>query len=169
MICDLNSGSYGGLLFGIVSSFSHSERDSTKPGQLQLLTAAHLLRRLLALVPPARTHLTSFHGVFAPNATLRPQVMLPPPKEPPQPLRPPPRDDGGSPTPPRRPRLDWATLQRRTFGIDVWTCACGGKRQVLAVITSRRTAEQLLENLGLHLPSPPRPSAQGPPQLALAV
>jgi hypothetical protein len=31
------------------------------------LTAAALVKRLLALVPPARRHLTRFHGVFGPN------------------------------------------------------------------------------------------------------
>ena len=31
------------------------------------LTAEALVRRLLALLPPARLHLTSFHGVLAPN------------------------------------------------------------------------------------------------------
>ena len=72
-------------------------------------------------------------------------------------------------TAPKRPRLDWATLQRRTFGVDVWTCRCGGKRKVLAIVTSRRTAEELLRNLGLLEPRPPPPVAQGPPQLELAM
>src|SRR5687767_3542942 len=34
-----NSWGYGGFGFGIVGSFSHSEVDSTKPGQLQTLAA----------------------------------------------------------------------------------------------------------------------------------
>ena len=68
----------------------------------------------------------------------------------------------------KRPRLDWATLHARTFGVDVWTCRCGGKRNVMAIVTSRRTAEELLRNLGL-LPSQPPPvsRAQAPPQLEL--
>jgi len=33
-----------------------------------------LIAKLAALVPPPRAHLTRFHGVFAPNATLRAQL-----------------------------------------------------------------------------------------------
>ena len=43
-----------------------------KKGVTFTLTAEALVRRLLALLPPARLHLTSFHGVLAPNASLRP-------------------------------------------------------------------------------------------------
>ncbi|MCC7441621.1 MAG: hypothetical protein IT285_08310 [Bdellovibrionales bacterium] len=70
---------------------------------------------------------------------------------------------------PKRPRLDWAMLQHRTFGTDVWACHCGGRRKVLGIITSPRTAEEVLGNMGL-LDRPPRaPPAQAPPQLALAL
>lgn len=73
---------------------------------------------------------------------------------------------------PRRAHLDFATLLKRTFGIDIWTCACGGKRRVLAIITTRRLAAQRLAELGLaqaHPQNPPKPMAQAPPQLALGV
>ena len=65
----------------------------------------------------------------------------------------------------KRPTLDWAALHAKTWGVDVWTCRCGGKRKVMAVVTSRRTAEELLGNLGL-MPPPfaPLPLAQAPPQ-----
>jgi hypothetical protein len=69
----------------------------------------------------------------------------------------------------KRPRLAWATLQAHTWGIDVWKCSCGGKRKVLAVVTRRRTAEEMLRNLGLLQPRPPLPAAQSPPQIELAV
>ena len=48
-----------------------------KKGVAFTLTAEALVRRLLALVPPARLHLTSFHGVYAPHAALRPLVTQP--------------------------------------------------------------------------------------------
>ncbi len=71
----------------------------------------------------------------------------------------------------RRAHLDFATLLKRTFGIDIWTCECGGKRRVLAIITTRRLAAQRLLELGIQQPQsrPPKPMAQAPPQLALAV
>ena len=77
------------------------------------------MKRLVALVPPRGLHLTCFHGVFAPNASLRTEVMLPSPSPKPAP--------GATPAArPKRVRLDWATALQRTFGIDVWTCHCGG-------------------------------------------
>lgn len=72
---------------------------------------------------------------------------------------------------PKRPRVDSATLQRKTFGDDVRVCPCGARRRVLAVVTRQSTAEEVLWNMGLgHLCArPPRPRAQGPPQLPLAL
>jgi hypothetical protein len=141
----------------------------TKRGPVLVLTAAQLVKRLLALVPPRGRHLTSFHGVFAPNARLRATVMQPRPAAPtPTALTPRPPTAPKQATP-RPPRLDWATLQQRTFGVNVWTCRCGGKRKVLAVITSRRTAEEVLRNMGLLEPRLPSAQAQAPPQLSFAL
>jgi hypothetical protein len=124
---------------------------------------------LSAVQPPPKTvtmkdtrrgghkHLTTFHGVYAPNARLRPLVMrggggahdaLPP--------SPQPELLGDTPAPPLRPpRLAWATLQARTFGTDVWTCPCGGRRRVLALVSSPYTAQEVLQRLGLLDPRPP--------------
>jgi hypothetical protein len=40
-----------------------------------LLTPLELLERLARFVPPPRVHRHRYHGVLAPNATLRPQVV----------------------------------------------------------------------------------------------
>jgi hypothetical protein len=49
-------------------------------------------------------------------------------------------------------------------------CHCGGKRKVLALVTSRRTAEEILQNMGILPRVPHRPAkSQAPPQLALAL
>ncbi|MGQ0507508.1 MAG: hypothetical protein ACT4TC_19575, partial [Myxococcaceae bacterium] len=47
---------------------SRANAGRTKRGPVLILTAAALVKRLLAVVPPSGTHLTCFHGVFAPNA-----------------------------------------------------------------------------------------------------
>ena len=137
----------------------------TRKGQVLVFTAEQLVKRLIALLPPAKVHLTRFHGVFAPNARLRSRVMRRP-----QELVPEPTSAVEQRARKReRPRLDWASLQRRTFEADVWACPCGGRRRVLAVVTSRRTAEEVLGNLGL-LPRPlPLPASQSPPQQQLAL
>lgn len=69
----------------------------------------------------------------------------------------------------KRPRVDWAALQRHTFGCDVWQCPCGGRRRVVAVVTNAATAEALLRNLGLWQKREPPPAAQGPPQRELVL
>ncbi len=139
----------------------------TKKGVTLVLTAAQLVKRLLALVPPARLHLTSFHGALASHSKRRATVMQKAPsggKEP--------SPEGSAPPQarrPRRPTLDFATLLKRTFGVDLWTCRCGGTRKVLAVVTSAREAERMLSELGLLPARPPPPAAQSPPQLGLAL
>lgn len=143
----------------------------TKRGPTLVLTAQQLVKRLVALLPAKGRHLTCFHGVFAPNAALR-SVVTPSPTQQehlPAKLKTSGSHKSDGPERPRFPRLDWATLQQRTFGVDVWTCRCGGRRKVLAVITSRRMAQEQLRNLGLLEPRPPPPAAQGPPQLALTL
>jgi hypothetical protein len=66
------------------------------------------------------------------------------------------------------PRIDWAALQQRTFGDDVFRCACG-RRKVVAIVTHRRTAEEVLANLGLLPHRTPLPPAQATPQLSLGL
>jgi hypothetical protein len=131
----------------------------TKKGVTLVLTAEQLVKRLIALIVPKGLHLTNFHGVFAPAAAARSSVA-------PRPV---------APSAPRlathkgkkRPRVDWATLLHRTFACDVWKCSCGGQRRVVALVTSPRTAERMLESMGLLHPRPPLPEARGPPQQKL--
>lgn len=138
-----------------------------KKGSPFTVTAAALVRRLLALLPPPRLHLTSFHGVYAPHAALRP-VVTHPPAPPPEPHQL--AFAGLLPAPKQRPRLDWATLHQRTFGTDVLRCPCGGRRSIRALHPTRRAAEERLAVLGIHLPPrrpPPSHLAAAPPQMHL--
>lgn len=141
---------------------------SPKKGVAFTLTAEALVKRLVALTPPPNRHLTSFHGVYAPNARLRPLVLTPralaPQSSPPS--SPPPRHQTA---PPPRPRLDWAALHQRTFGNDVLQCPCGGRRTVRRVHLTRKAAEARLAELGVALPSRLLPPPTAPPQLVLDV
>jgi hypothetical protein len=48
------------------------------------------------------------------------------------------------------PRIEWAKLHRRTFGLEVLRCAhCGGRLRPLAAFTDKATASKILEHLGL--------------------
>ena len=145
-------------------------RYATRRGAALTMTAEQLVRRLLALVPPPKLHLTAWHGAYAPNARLRPVVMRAPPAPPPSPSPPTASasaSEGFEQRVPRRPRIDWATLHARTFGIDVKRCACGGRLKVHSVVSTASTAEEVLKNLGLWQPRVLLPPSRGPPQLEL--
>ena len=51
------------------------KRPAPDGSQVLVLSGVELLRRLAALLPAPDFHLTRFHGVFAPNARLRPLVV----------------------------------------------------------------------------------------------
>jgi hypothetical protein len=144
-----------------------------KRGDILVLSAEQLVKRLVSLVPPAKFHLTSFHGVLASHAKLRHAIVQKPQQltKGPQLPSPLPTAEPCVPSTPRRPRIDWATLHARTWQVDVWACPCGGRRTVRAVITNPRTAEEILRNLG-RLPKATSPPTKAPPperQLALAI
>jgi hypothetical protein len=133
-----------------------------------VVTPVQLLKRLVAVMAKPRIHLTRFFGVFGSAASARAQVVpgrqvtAPPPATPASVAAQLPLDLAPIPLPP--PRLDWAALLRRTWGFDVFDCPCGGRRRVLAFVTSPEVA-----NLILGPPSPrPRLQPTGPPQLSFA-
>ena len=136
-----------------------------KRGVTFTLTATDLVRRLVALAPPAKSHLTSFHGSYAPHAKLRHLVTAAPVSTP----SPAPKQPRAKSTKPKRPRLDWASLHQHTFGTGVLLCPCGGRRTIKALFSTHKAAEERLVALGLRPPSRLLPSATAPPQLTLAV
>jgi len=123
------------------------------------------VRRLVALLPPAKLHLTSFHGVYAPNASLRPLVTRKPEVEAPAATGP----RAVVPKKKTKRRLDWATLHQRTFGTDVLRCPCGGRVMPSAVSLSSTALGLECRARMVRLPSRVLPPATAPPQLAFAV
>jgi hypothetical protein len=59
-------------------------------------------------------------------------------------------------------RIDWATLLKRTYDIDVLACRCGGRLRIAALATDRERAREILECLGLPSAPPPLPRARSP-------
>jgi hypothetical protein len=134
-------------------------------------TPPAFLRRLATLVPPARRHVIRYLGVFAPGAASRKQLAM---------LLPPPESPSSSPSSTKkkekavkaeapeplllRPRrFSWASLLKRTFGTDVLTCPCGGRRKVLAFVPEPRAAQEALRRIGLPSSSPPIAKARFAP------
>jgi len=92
-----------------------------RDGTTHLVTSRlEFMQRLAALVPGPRLHLIRFHGVLAPNAELRAQVV---PQEPEPPAQAAPPAECEATCAHHRPvRLSWAKLLKRVFEIDMAHC-----------------------------------------------
>ena len=127
------------------------------------------------MVPYPRTHLLTYHGVLAPAASLRDQIIPDPSEEGARSnygdattdqsrasaLRH--RQRGGT----RRRRTIWALLLLRVFAIDVLACSCGGRAVPLKFITKPSVIHKILDHLGLPTKPPFIAPARAPPQSAL--
>ena len=92
------------------------------------MSPLEFMQRLGALVPRPRLHLIRFHGVLAPNARLRPEVIPSVPVN----ANTPSADHGDAPPPSASARLSWARLLKRVFDIDLEQCPhCGGTLKII--------------------------------------
>ncbi len=138
----------GKRMHGIGGRNDSTHRRPLPDGTTHLLfTGLELLRRVASLVPPPRTNLTRFHGVFAPGAKLRPFLVPQAGEKASVALEAATRKE---PRRGRTPRVDQAELLRRTFAVEVFACMnCGGRRRVLAYVKAGRGVRAILEHLGL--------------------
>jgi len=64
------------------------------------------------------------------------------------------------------PRVEWATLLRRSFDVDAFSCArCGGRLRVLGEVTDPAMVRRILESLGLPTEAPVAARARDPTEL----
>jgi hypothetical protein len=121
-----------------------------------VMTPLEFLQRLAALVPRPRLHLIRFHGVLAPNATLRSQIVHGAANSETDIAN---RNDD-LPAASLRARMNWAQLLKRVFAIDLTTCPqCGGPLTILAAIEDPAVIVKILTHLGLPTRAPPRAPA----------
>ncbi len=60
-------------------------------------------------------------------------------------------------------RVDWASLLRRSFSVDVLECPkCHGRLRVVAVITEREPVRRILSHLDMPTEAPPPSRARDP-------
>lgn len=124
-----------------------------------VMSPLEFMQRLAALVPRPRLHLIRFHGVLAPNARLRAQVVAQ--AVPPADQAVPPTECEGSGTPHRPTRPGWARLLKRVFDLDLEHCPnCGGTLSIIAAILEPAPIEKILTHLGLQARAPPRSPAR---------
>jgi len=107
-------------------------------------------------VPRPRLHLIRFHGVLAPNAKLRSQIVSTAPLEPPSEA-----PTAEAPAQKKTPRVSWARLLKRVFDLDIERCAnCGAALKIIAAIEDPPVIDKILSHLGLPTRAPPRSPAQ---------
>ena len=137
-----------------------------------------LIARICAMVPPPWFNMIRFHGVLAPNAKLREQVVASarpyvPPQENavPNPLQLPlfgkefdePEADVG-----HKRRKPWAWLLRHVFAIDVSVCPkCGGRMKWRQVALTADAIREGLSRAGLAARGPPKQNRAPFGQLSL--
>ena len=64
------------------------------------------------------------------------------------------------------PRVDWASLLRPTFDVDVLRCAsCGGRLRVLEEVSEPAAVRLVLDRLGLPTAAPAAARARDPTEL----
>ena len=130
------------------------------------MSPTQFLGRIAALIPPPRSHLVRYHGVFAPHSRHRARIVPDHSKRPSPTPTAPPATTSPHTSPPSRSRLDWASLLRRVFAIDVLPCdRCGGRRQLLSMITEAKTAQKILNHLGMPAQAPLQSPARAPPPI----
>jgi hypothetical protein len=151
------------------------------------LSALEFLDRLATILPPPRIHRHRYHGVFAPNAPLRPLVTeqareenaltaevpglpLPPPIPPTAPAPQPEGAEARTPdNPPARPSR-WAALLARIYEVFPLICpTCQAPLTFIAFLTDPQPITQLLAHIGEPTSPPLLHPARGPPQTELAM
>ena len=120
-------------------------------------------------VPRPRLHLNRYHGVLAPNATLRARVVQKGAvARGPAAGEAPPAGAAGEirgdaqPVRARAQRIGWARLLERVLDIDLRRCpGCGaGEFEIIAAILERAAIGKSLTHLGLDPRAPPRGRAR---------
>jgi hypothetical protein len=131
--------------------------------QGESMNGLEFMQRLAAPVPRPRLHLIRFHGVLAPNAKLRAQVV----SSRAQLMRDAQRcgSCGSSACACARaaPSSSCPAGTKRVFEIDMEHCPnCGGELKIIAAILETTVIERIIEHLGLPARAPPRSPARAP-------
>jgi len=117
-----------------------------------VMSPLEFLQRLAALVPRPRLHLIRFHGVLAPNAALRSQIVPGEADQAPDTAD----GDGDLSLASTWARLSWAQLLKRVFEIDIAACPqCGGPLTLITAIEDPAVIAKILAHLGLPTRAPP--------------
>ena len=95
------------------------------------MTDGEFLEKLMALIPPPKSHLVKLSGSFAPNSKFRKKIFLNPEQLKGFHLD---QDEEEKP----RKNDKWAELLGWVFGIDILKCYCGGELKPVAALKDPR-------------------------------
>ena len=134
---------------------------SCGPTRAIVLDPMGFIARLCAMIPPPRFNMIRFHGVFAPNAKLRSEVV---PKKDARELAEVSAAELGDAkqvplfedAPNKPKRNPWAWLLKKVFLVDVTECPdCGGRMKWMEACTEKRDINRVLAAHGLAPRAPP--------------
>ena len=120
-----------------------------------LFTPGEFIEKLAALIPPPKSHLVRWGGVFAPNSPFRKEITLKPEMK---------KgfdfvtkgDDGGCGKRQRRKNYTWSKMLARVFKIDVLKCSFGSELRPVCAVTDPDSIRRYLNYLSINYDAPPR-------------
>jgi hypothetical protein len=116
-----------------------------------LFSFSEFIEKLMALVPPPKSHLVRWGGVFAPNSPVRKQITLKPSVR--KGFQFAEKDQDNEPR--AFKNHSWSKMLAKAFKIDVTTCDhCGGKLQKVCAVNDKDSIRRYLMHLGID-PDPP--------------
>ena len=147
----------GNILFEMKRQFS----DGTTH---MVFRPMEFIEKLVAIIPRPRAHQVLYHGLLAPHAKRRAEIILSA-ETPPSSDRRESKSAAMVSREVRRRRLTWAELMRRVFAVDVLRCeGCGGNRTIIAAITQPETIRAILACLGVPTEAKRQHPSRAPPQ-----
>ena len=126
-----------------------------------LFEPVEFLEKLAALTPRPEVHLLLYHGILAPHARWRRQIVGYGGASSEEPAA----GAAGDAVPRRRRHWVWAALMRRAFGIDVLACPrCSGRLRLIATVEDPGVVGKILAHVALaECPGRPPPREAGAP------
>ena len=115
-----------------------------------LFSPEEFLEKLSALIPPPRTHLVRWGGVFAPASPFRKQIVVRPEVKKGFQFA----EEGEKG---KKKNRSWSKMLSKVFGIDVLKCPkCSGGMKPMAAITDSYEIRRYLKHAGLDYDPPER-------------
>lgn len=122
-----------------------------RDGTSHLLLSPHeFMEKLAAIIPPPKSHLVRWGGVFAANSPFRKRIVLKPEER---------KGFDFQAGEKRRMNKSWSKMLAQVFKIDVLTCNCGGNLTPLGAIQDPSEVKRYLKHINTEYDPPPR----GPP------